>query len=223
MVNVVILKLKFFDFLKSIPFVFLIILLHIFPNEIKSQEEIVNIGLSFPGRRVGGGTRGECSARKIMHLVPVTNISFQNELGHFALIIGPSKDPKDVNIKFKEFVPKQKNKIYLKDIKIKASEEKVFLISLPKQNIPFVLESSFDCNDNTDMGYDFNFIQDNSPPAQTLIAPSSYQKNKNQEHKMAWLSKFCDKDISQSSLTKKFQIDDFFDENWQKDINVTCI
>ena len=48
---------------------------------------MVNIGLAFPGRRVGGGTRGECSARKIMHLVPESNIAFQNELGHFALIL----------------------------------------------------------------------------------------------------------------------------------------
>ena len=62
---------------------------------------MVNIGLAFPGRRVGGGTRGECSARKIMHLVPESNIAFQNELGHFALIIGPSNDPKDIKINFK--------------------------------------------------------------------------------------------------------------------------
>ena len=47
---------------------------------------MVNIGLAFPGRRVGGGTRGECSARKIMHLVPESNIAFQNELGHFASV-----------------------------------------------------------------------------------------------------------------------------------------
>ena len=167
---------------------------------------MVNIGLAFPGRRVGGGTRGECSARKIMHLVPESNIAFQNELGHFALIIGPSNDPKDIN-----------------DFKIKASKEKVFLISIPSQDVPFILESSFDCNDNTDMGFDFNFIQDDSPPAQTLIAPSSYQKSKNEEDKMAWLSKFCDKNISQSSLTEKFQIGEFFDENWAKDIDVTCL
>ena len=73
------------------------------------------------------------------------------------------------------------------------------------------------------MGFDFNFIQDDSPPAQTLIAPSIYQKNKNEEDKMAWLSKFCDKNISQSSLSEKFKIGDFFDENWAKDIDVTCL
>ena len=111
----------------------------------------------------------------------------------------------------------------LNDFKIKASKEKVFLISIPSQDVPFILESSFDCNDNTDMGFDFNFIQDDSPPAQTLIAPSSYQKSKNEEDKMAWLSKFCDKNIPQSSLSEKFQIGDFFDENWAKDIDVTCL
>jgi hypothetical protein len=73
------------------------------------------------------------------------------------------------------------------------------------------------------MGFDFNFIQDDSPPAQTLIAPLSYQENKNKEDKMLWLSKFCDNNISQSSLTEKFQIVEFFDENWAKELNVTCL
>jgi hypothetical protein len=209
--------------LKNLSFIILIFSSLIFSNEIKGQDEMINIGLAFPGRRVGGGTRGECSARKIMHLVPESNIAFQNDLGHFALIIGPSNDPKDININFKEFEETKKNKINLNNFKIKASKEKVFLISIPNQDVPFILESSFDCNDNTDMGYDFNFIQDSSPPAQTLIAPSSYQKNKNHEDKMAWLSKFCDKNISQSSLSEKFQIGEFFDENWAKDINVICL
>jgi hypothetical protein len=209
--------------LKNLSFIILIFSSLIFSNEIKGQDEMINIGLAFPGRRVGGGTRGECSARKIMHLVPESNIAFQNDLGHFALIIGPSNDPKDININFKEFEETKKNKINLNNFKIKASKEKVFLISIPSQDAPFILESSFDCNDNTDMGYDFNFIQDSSPPAQTLIAPSSYQKNKNHEDKMAWLSKFCDKNISQSSLSEKFQIGELFDENWAKDINVICL
>ncbi len=209
--------------MKNLSFIILIFSSLIFSNEIKGQDEMINIGLAFPGRRVGGGTRGECSARKIMHLVPESNIAFQNDLGHFALIIGPSNDPKDININFKEFEETKKNKINLNNFKIKASKEKVFLISIPSQDAPFILESSFDCNDNTDMGYDFNFIQDSSPPAQTLIAPSSYQKNKNHEDKMAWLSKFCDKNISQSSLSEKFQIGEFFDENWAKDINVICL
>ena len=33
---------------------------------------------------------------------------------------------------------------------------------------------------------------------------------------MAWLSKFCDKNISQSSLSEKFQIGEFFDETGRK-------
>ena len=29
---------------------------------------------SFPGRRIGGGTRGECAARQIVHLVPESSV-----------------------------------------------------------------------------------------------------------------------------------------------------
>ena len=29
---------------------------------------------TFPGRRVGGGTRGECAARPVVHLVPPSNM-----------------------------------------------------------------------------------------------------------------------------------------------------
>ena len=78
MVKIVILKkIKFLGSLKKLAFIFLIVSSLIFPNKIKSQDEMLNIGLAFPGRRVGGGTRGECSARKIMHLVPESNIIFQ--------------------------------------------------------------------------------------------------------------------------------------------------
>ena len=149
--------------MKKLTFIFLIASSLIFPNKIKSQDEMLNIGLAFPGRRVGGGTRGECSARKIMHLVPESNIAFQNELGHFALIIGPSNDPRDININFTEFEETQKNKVDLNDFKIKASKEKVFLISIPSQDVPFILESSFDCSDNTDMGFDLSLIHISEP------------------------------------------------------------
>ena len=29
---------------------------------------------SFPGRRIGGGTRGECTARLLVHLVPKNSV-----------------------------------------------------------------------------------------------------------------------------------------------------
>ena len=29
---------------------------------------------TFPGRRIGGGTRGECAARPVLHLVPSSNV-----------------------------------------------------------------------------------------------------------------------------------------------------
>ena len=41
-----------------------------FPLAVSAQA---NPRSTFPGRRVGGGTRGECSARTLVHLVPATH------------------------------------------------------------------------------------------------------------------------------------------------------
>ena len=209
-----------------IPFFFLTTI--IFPTNLFSQDQM-NIGLAFPGRRLGGGTRGECSARKIMHLVPENNILFHNSNGQIALIIGPSNKPKDVKIAFKsyysEFDDINGPSPGIDDLLISNSSEKIILLYIPKKNFPFTWESSFECSeDNGDSFNDFvfDFIQDNSPPAISLIAPEFYKKNNNNEDDITWLSNYCDKKISQNELNKKFNLNELFDENWSDEIFVDC-
>ena len=205
----------------------LILVSSIFPKYLISQE--INIGSAFPGRRLGGGTRGECSARKIMHLVPDNNILFHNSDGQIALIIGPSSSPKDVKIAFKPYFSSDGNfkgpSPEIDELFISNSSEKVILLNIPKKKFPFTWESAFECsNDNEESfdGFGFNFIQDNSPPAISLIAPESLQKKNNSEDKILWLSKYCGKNISQNELNKKFKINELFDENWSEEISVDC-
>ena len=209
-----------------IPFFFLTTI--IFPTNLLSQDQM-NIGSAFPGRRLGGGTRGECSARKIMHLVPENNILFHNSNGQIALIIGPSNKPKDVKIAFKsyysEFDDINGPSPGIDDLLISNSSEKIILLYIPKKNFPFTWESSFECSeDNEDSFNDFgfDFIQDNSPPAISLIAPEFYKKNNNNEDDITWLSNYCDKKISQNELNKKFNLNELFDENWSDEIFVDC-
>ena len=165
-----------------IPFFFLTTI--IFPTNLMSQDQM-NIGSAFPGRRLGGGTRGECSARKIMHLVPENNILFHNSNGQIALIIGPSNKPKDVKIAFKSYYSQFEDingpSPGIDDLLISNSSEKIIILYIPKKNFPFTWESSFECSeDNEDSFNDFgfDFIQDNSPPAISLIAPEFYKKIK---------------------------------------------
>ena len=205
----------------------LILFSSIFPKYLMSQE--INIGSAFPGRRLGGGTRGECSARKIMHLVPDSNILFHNSEGQIALIIGPSNSPKDVKIAFKPYSSPDGNfngpSPEIDELFISNSSEKIILLNIPKKKFPFTWESAFECSDDNEESFDgfgFNFIQDNSPPAISLIAPESLQKKNNSEDKISWLSKYCGKNISQNELNKKFQINELFDENWSEFISVDC-
>ena len=205
----------------------LILFSSIFPKYLMSQE--INIGSAFPGRRLGGGTRGECSARKIMHLVPDNNILFHNSEGQIALIIGPSSSPKDVKIAFKPYSSPDGNfngpSPEIDELFISNSSEKIILLNIPKKKFPFTWESAFECSDDNEESFDgfgFNFIQDNSPPAISLIAPESLQKKNNSEDKILWLSKYCGKNISQNELNKKFKINELFDENWSEEISVDC-
>ena len=205
----------------------LILVSSILPKYSMSQE--INIGSAFPGRRLGGGTRGECSARKIMHLVPDNNILFHNSEGQIALIIGPSSSPKDVKIAFKPYSSPDGNfngpSPEIDELFISNSSEKIILLNIPKKKFPFTWESAFECSDDNEESFDgfgFDFIQDNSPPAISLIAPESLQKKNNSEDKILWLSKYCGKNISQNELNKKFQINELFDENWAEEISVDC-
>ena len=44
---------------------------------------------SFPGRRIGGGTRGECTARLLVHLVPKNSVFAQVR----GICLGSCRDP----------------------------------------------------------------------------------------------------------------------------------
>ena len=50
---------------------------------------------SFPGRRVGGGTRGGCTARLVAHLTPANNIQRVSPAGpvRVAVLQGPTQQP----------------------------------------------------------------------------------------------------------------------------------
>ena len=53
---------------------------------------------TFPGRRIGGGTRGECAARPVVHLVPSSNVFSLGSSNLIAVLEGPSADPKPLEL-----------------------------------------------------------------------------------------------------------------------------
>ena len=56
---------------------------------------------TFPGRRVGGGTRGECTARILAHLVPANSVFGLSSAGDIAMVHGPTANPVSLTISLK--------------------------------------------------------------------------------------------------------------------------
>ncbi len=52
-----------------------------------------NLRSTFPGRRIGGGTRGECTARVLAHLVPRDSVFAPGPALSVALLEGPTPTP----------------------------------------------------------------------------------------------------------------------------------
>ena len=53
---------------------------------------------TFPGRRIGGGTRGECAARPVLHLVPSSNVFSLGSSSLIAVLEGPSANPMPLEV-----------------------------------------------------------------------------------------------------------------------------
>ena len=60
------------------------------PSVGETNQEKLKNQQTFPGRRVGGGTRGKCNSRLIAHLVPPSNTYTPNFSRNIALLLGPS-------------------------------------------------------------------------------------------------------------------------------------
>ena len=75
----------------------------------QNDIEETKIRAAFPGRRIGGGTRGECSSRVLAHLVPATSTFSPGESGLLAFLKGPSEQPNPVNVYMRPYSEKNDN------------------------------------------------------------------------------------------------------------------
>ena len=58
---------------------------------------------TFPGRLIGGGSRGECAARLVINLVPRSTVFASGSDDLLAVLQGPSSDPRPLEIVFSAY------------------------------------------------------------------------------------------------------------------------
>jgi hypothetical protein len=116
----------------------------------------------FPGRRIGGGTRGECTSRLIAHLVPANNIQgvLPGQPVRLAVLQGPSVQTYPLLISVQG----------VRTYQLEPQPLGVRLLTLPPLTQNSRWESSYLCAPNSGASADpLSFITTASPPAQSLL------------------------------------------------------
>ena len=123
---------------------------------------------SFPGRRIGGGTRGVCTARLVAHLIPANNIQRVPAAGpvRVAVLQGPTQQPYPLKISL-EGQP---------SVELAASAAGVVVLSLPAVGSDTPWQSSYACPGGSSGSDDpLDFVAVAAPPALSLLRPSGDQ------------------------------------------------
>jgi hypothetical protein len=120
------------------------------PTAADAQLDI-GIRNSFPGRRIGGGTRGECWTRLFAHLVPANSVYTPGSPPLIAVLEGPAKTPRPVIIELRSVrangLPDPNAKPVFQRTLL-PEKEGVRLILLDKLTKPVSWTSSYSCPDS---------------------------------------------------------------------------
>ena len=181
---------------------------------------------TFPGRRVGGGTRGECSARLLAHLVPANSIYAPGRTLQVGLLEGPTANPKPIEIHFRRWsgAPSdQMSEAMLATSELPASTAGITLISLEALNAPAVWESAYRCGDDESTSSDpLAFVQTASPPALSLLVRDSEADDLSIQKALASLRTQCGASVSTETFARIFSLGDVIDADWPAELPVRC-
>ena len=183
---------------------------------------------SFPGNRVGGGTRGECSARLIVHLVPESGRYDPSSAGSnlIGLLQGPSLNPTPLVITFRPFQASlqiDQASQSPSTLRVKASKASLVLLDPGFDDKSMMWESAYECDQNGDSG-EFDFITSSSPPALSLLTKTSDLRTgtlKTAELLKSWKS-LCGNTIPTNSVLNQFGLDDLLNQQWPNQLPVFC-
>ena len=174
---------------------------------------------SFPGRRVGGGTRGECSARTLVHLVPESSVFAPGASPLLGVVQGPTANPVSLKLSFKPEAGGSETTRTLA-----AAPASITLISSAGTTEPTVWESSFNC-DSGDGGASLDplaFIQTASPPAISLLLPEEEASDKSIQAALSSLKARCGATVPAAETLAQFGLADLVTAEWPDQLPVRC-
>ena len=178
-----------------------------------------NLRNSFPGRRVGGGTRGECSARTLVHLVPDSSVFAPGSTGDLALVQGPTANPVSLTMTFKPEAGGASSSQTLP-----ASSAGVTLVRRATISAPTIWESGFDCAsaDAAASADPLSFVETVSPPAVSLLLPTAEASDTQVQKALQSLRQSCGATAPAAETLAQFGLSDVVTAEWPQQLPVRC-
>ena len=179
-----------------------------------------NLRSTFPGRRVGGGTRGECSARTLVHLVPENSVFAPGATGTLGLVQGPTANPVSLELSFQ---PEAGGSGTTRTLP--AAPASLTLISSSATTAPTIWESNFNCatGDGGDSLQDpLAFVQTASPPVLSLLLPDVEPVDQPVQRALTSLRAKCGGSVPAAQTLAQFGLGDLVTDEWPEQLPVRC-
>ena len=186
----------------------------------------MNLRSSFPGRRVGGGTRGECTARLVAHLVPKSNVFAPGTSGLIAILQGPSANLNPLIVAFKPANAAgvvDPGAALLQSREIAPAPLGVVLLKAPALAGVIQWESSYRCGGGSADPDPLNFVSAGAPPAVSLLVQSAEPVDRPLQAELAQWKSHCGGTIARDQVAKTFALDEVLGNDWPAQLPVRCL
>lgn len=179
---------------------------------------------SFPGRRIGGGTRGECAARVLAHLVPADSVFAPGPALTVAVLEGPTANPRPLQVQFRPQGPGGTAAGPAVKRELPAAPAGVTLLNLAGFKGAQVWESSFRCDDGASPATSdpLSFVETVSPPALSLLVGEGSADDRLLQTALQKLKGLCGSQVAKAQLAKTFGLEDVIGPDWPATLPVRC-
>jgi len=189
------------------------------PLPSQAQSDLRN---TFPGSRMGGGTRGECSARLVAHLVPANSVYAPGATGIVGILEGPTGSPRPLQIAIK---PEGKSAGTPIQRDLPATGPGVTLVSIGAVQGAKVWETAYRCDqaEASGGGLGLDFVETASPPARSLLVSDVQPADQRVAASLQTLKASCGKSVATTTVAKAFGLEDAITAEWPQQLPVRCL
>ena len=177
---------------------------------------------TFPGRRIGGGSRGECAARLVINVVPRSSVFASGSDDLLAVLQGPSPDPRPLEIAFSAYDAAAGGAgTRVGQQVIPAGAASLVLLRSRASARPLLWESSYQCDADAAVD-ELSFISAEAPPAMSLLVADSQPEDSLLQSTLSAWKGSCGGQLATQTVLRTAGLKGLDVSQWPEQLPVVC-